>query len=244
MSVHCGPKLASVSSLVLFLDATNKKSYPGTGTVWYDLSGLNNHFTLYNAPTYSSGNGGYLTFNGTNQYARSTATISLSSYSYLTIQYTFMTLSTAGGAGFELSANWNTTAGGLGLFLHSNGSAATTNSCHTNHNASVARNYNATMPTNGWCKHTNIFSRIADSTGRQTFINGEYKAFDATNGYATGNVTAAAAFANDYFYLASRGGVSNFCNMRIASVKVYGVKMTNDDIRQNFAAARSKFDIS
>ncbi len=34
------------SGLVLNLDASNAASYPGSGTVWTDLSGLNNNGTL------------------------------------------------------------------------------------------------------------------------------------------------------------------------------------------------------
>lgn len=32
--------------LILYLDAGNLASYPGTGNTWYDLSGIGNHFTL------------------------------------------------------------------------------------------------------------------------------------------------------------------------------------------------------
>ena len=39
------------SGLVLNLDASNAASYPGSGTVWTDLSGLNNNGTLINSPT-------------------------------------------------------------------------------------------------------------------------------------------------------------------------------------------------
>jgi len=48
------------SGLLLYLDANNKLSYPGTGTVWYDLSGNNANGTLINSPTWSSN--GYFTF--------------------------------------------------------------------------------------------------------------------------------------------------------------------------------------
>ena len=33
-----GPNVVT-DGLVLYLDAGNTKSYPGTGTVWYDVSG-------------------------------------------------------------------------------------------------------------------------------------------------------------------------------------------------------------
>ncbi len=49
--------------LVLCLDAANKRSYPGTGTTWSDLKGSNNG-TLTNGPTFDTGNGGSIVFDG------------------------------------------------------------------------------------------------------------------------------------------------------------------------------------
>lgn len=50
--------------LVLCLDAADKKSYPGSGTVYTDRSGNGNHGTLINGPTFSSTNGGSIVFDG------------------------------------------------------------------------------------------------------------------------------------------------------------------------------------
>ena len=52
----------------LTLDAGNPLSYPGTGTIWTDLSGNNNNGTLINGLTFDSGNGGSIVFDGINQY--------------------------------------------------------------------------------------------------------------------------------------------------------------------------------
>jgi hypothetical protein len=57
------------NGLVLYLDAANVKSYPGTGTTWTDLSGNGNNGTLTNGPTYDSTNNGSIVFDGTNDYA-------------------------------------------------------------------------------------------------------------------------------------------------------------------------------
>lgn len=38
--------------LVVWLDAANKKSYDGTGSVWYDLSDQHNDFSIYGSPTF------------------------------------------------------------------------------------------------------------------------------------------------------------------------------------------------
>ena len=56
------------NNLYLHLDASNSSSYSGSGTAWNDLSGNNNNVTLVNGPTYSSNDGGYLDFDGTNDY--------------------------------------------------------------------------------------------------------------------------------------------------------------------------------
>ena len=53
--------------LVLHLDAANPKSYPGTGTVWKDLSGNGNDGTLVNGVGYNTDSKGYFTFNGSTQ---------------------------------------------------------------------------------------------------------------------------------------------------------------------------------
>ena len=61
-----GPDIVT-DGLVLALDAANVKSYPGSGTVWNDLAGSNNG-TLTGGPTFDSGNGGSIVFDGTNDY--------------------------------------------------------------------------------------------------------------------------------------------------------------------------------
>jgi hypothetical protein len=49
------------SGLVMSLDAGNAASYPGSGTTWTDTVG-SKAFTLFNGPTYSALNGGYINF--------------------------------------------------------------------------------------------------------------------------------------------------------------------------------------
>jgi hypothetical protein len=63
MSLSHSPKIVT-NGLVLCLDAADKKSYPGTGTLWTDRSGNGNNGTLVGGPTYSSNNKGSLIFDG------------------------------------------------------------------------------------------------------------------------------------------------------------------------------------
>jgi hypothetical protein len=58
------------SGLSLYLDAGYRPSYPSSGTTWNNMSGLSGGTgTLINGPTYSSSNGGYITFDGSDDYA-------------------------------------------------------------------------------------------------------------------------------------------------------------------------------
>ena len=67
MAFHYSPKIVT-DSLALILDAANPKSYPGTGTTWFDLSGNGIDGTLTNGPTFSSGNGGSFLFDNDDDY--------------------------------------------------------------------------------------------------------------------------------------------------------------------------------
>jgi len=58
------PAGPATNGLLLYWDAGNLDSYPGTGTTIYDLSGNGNNGTLVNGVGYNQTNGGVLTFDG------------------------------------------------------------------------------------------------------------------------------------------------------------------------------------
>ena len=63
MSAFGGPNIIT-DGLVLNLDAGNIKSYPESGTTWFDKSGNGNDGTLTNGPTFDSGSLGSIVFDG------------------------------------------------------------------------------------------------------------------------------------------------------------------------------------
>lgn len=67
MSYNNGAKIIT-NGLVLYFDAANQKSYIGSGTSCYDLSGNNYTGTLTNGPTFTSGNKGGIVFDGVDDY--------------------------------------------------------------------------------------------------------------------------------------------------------------------------------
>ena len=66
MAIQAGPKI-EIDDLDFILDAANPRSYPKNGSNWQGLKKKNN-FTLQNSPTFKYANGGFFTFDGTDDY--------------------------------------------------------------------------------------------------------------------------------------------------------------------------------
>ena len=54
--------------LVLALDAADRNSYVSGSTTWFDVSGNNNSGSLINGPTFNTGSGGSIVFDGVDDY--------------------------------------------------------------------------------------------------------------------------------------------------------------------------------
>jgi len=63
MGFYRGPHVVT-DGLVLWLDPANPRSYPGSGTVWSDMSGNGNTVSLVNGPPFSSVSQGSMSFEG------------------------------------------------------------------------------------------------------------------------------------------------------------------------------------
>lgn len=66
MATSYSPKIIT-DGLFLCVDAGDRKSYSGSGSTWTDRAG-NKNGTLTNSPTFTSDNGGSISFDGTNDY--------------------------------------------------------------------------------------------------------------------------------------------------------------------------------
>ena len=66
--------------LVLWVDANDKTSYPGSGTIWKDLTTNGYTGTLTNGPTYSSTDGGSIVFDGVDDHVTTGETLNPIAY--------------------------------------------------------------------------------------------------------------------------------------------------------------------
>lgn len=81
MATTYNPRIVT-DGLVLYLDAANPQSYPGSGTTWTDLSRNGNHGTLTNGPTFNSNNRGSIVFDGVNDYVSCSSSDIFNNFSY------------------------------------------------------------------------------------------------------------------------------------------------------------------
>lgn len=66
MAVHYGPRSVIIpSGLMLNLDASNRRSYPGSGTTWFDISGNDRNGTIIGSPTFTTN---YFSITGDSTY--------------------------------------------------------------------------------------------------------------------------------------------------------------------------------
>lgn len=75
-----GPNIVR-NGLILALDAGSQRSYPGSGTTWYDLSGNGNHGTLYSV-SHATSNGGVFVTSGTSSSYIDIPSVNLSSSNF------------------------------------------------------------------------------------------------------------------------------------------------------------------
>jgi hypothetical protein len=240
MSVIDGPNLANTSDLIFYLDAANPKSYPGTGSTWYDITANKNNFTLFNTPTYTSNGttGTYLTFNGSNQYVRSTNAINFNAYSAVTIEIGYRTTVTnTTQILYETTGTGASTAtGGITLLMNSNNTGTVANTYLSQWQGYGTRLFGYTVSTStAFNAITETFVNGVDASGRQTYVNSTLATYFTNTSVvsAATTTTSGLAFANTWTYVASRAGTSNFFNGDIAYVKAYGIKISSTNISSN-----------
>jgi hypothetical protein len=114
MATQYGFGQTVTSGLLLSLDAADLNSYPGSGTVWNDLTGNNNNALFISGAVYTNTNGGVVTFDGTNDYASSS--LSVNSITNVTLQcWVNITTTSKKGAFIKVGGGANGYAIGVGL---------------------------------------------------------------------------------------------------------------------------------
>jgi hypothetical protein len=229
MSFVHSPKIVT-DGLVLALDAGNTKSYPGSGTTWFDKSGNANNGTLTNGPTFSSANGGSIVFDGVDDFASTPNTITLTQATF--ISWVNQNGSQSTYTGILLSRISDATATGLGS---SYGITPTTNQLGYLWNGAVntyAWNSGLIIPTSAWC----MVAISVSSTSATAYLCQSSGITSATNTVSHSSVSNKFDVGRDPY-----GG--RFFKGNIAQSLIYNRALSAAEVQQNFNALRGRFGI-
>lgn len=228
MSIFSGPKIIKDSSLILNLDAGNRKSYSGSGSAWTDLSPVKNTATLNGSPTFSSLYGGYITFNGTaSQYAQ---VVNAAPYNFTTELFTLecwaaVTSNANYGRFFE-----HTFTTGYALMIDTGGSAGQIGfEINGNTPSRTIYNKGSTFVDSVWRQYLVVRT---GSTTASIYINGR--------NVANGNVVGGAMTSTSPLQISSSSYPLGF---NVAIARVYNRALTANEVYNNYIADRGRFGI-
>ena len=227
MSASAGPDIIT-DGLVLCLDAGNRDSYPGSGTVWRDLAGRGLNGTLTNGPTFNSSNGGSIVFDGTNDYCVGGNTSFVNNFYSLAIWFKNTGVSSTNDAG-----------GGF-LFAQSNNfdhGVVMANSW-ANQRLTLSSNINNALVTPDNSVPNNIIHYgvgVYDGSTQKIYLNGN---LIAQRNFSTAPVLVSPAFQIGRW---GYGGYERYYNGIIYSVALYNRALTQQEVLQNYNATKGRF---
>lgn len=227
MALHHSPKIVT-DGLLVALDAANPKSYPGSGTTWYDLSGNGNHFTFSTTPTIVNGVYDNL---GTVYAYRNAIAVNSATAGY-TLEAFFKLNS-------SLSTSWqNITQNGNGdpnrHMMWYNGGSNTFQALF--HTPNSYNNLSDTLSINTWYYLQLSYNPSGGgSNGRRAWLNGVEK---TVNNTAAGNGTPSTA---EKFTIGVDGNLtSNKSDTSYSVIRYYNRALSAEEILQNYNALRSR----
>jgi len=223
------PTQIVTNGLVLFLDANNTNSYPGSGTAWNDVSGNGYTGTLTNGPTFSSANGGSIVFDGTDDYVAIT-NLFLNTITNVTLQgWVYISSTSLKGPFIKVGGGSNGYAIGVGgtnfddsgnqiIGLYSSVRWITTGS-----------NYGT-----GW----KFFTLILSTTSVPTFyLNGALiGSYTGTNPLTPTSGVYIGRNVGDELTVRAFAG-------NIATTQIYNRELTATEVLQNFQVTRDRFGV-
>lgn len=208
------------NGLVLNLDAGFLPSYPTTGTSWYDLSGNQTEGALANTPTFNSGNGGSIVFDGLDDYV--VVNISSNILSDTTYTKTAWFYVTSFNNANNIISGGNSAQHAFLLYA--------SNKLNAGHNG----NWGTVVSTTSLALNTWYFGAVSFSTtdGWKLYVNGIQESTSASTTTFSGN-----------------GGVligaynlgQNVFNGRISLAQIYNRVLSASEILQNYNATKNRY---
>jgi hypothetical protein len=230
MAVGYNPKIVT-NGLVLCLDAANVKSYPGTGTTWFDLSGNNSNASLTGA-TISSG---YLNLDGVDD------TVAITSWPN--------TSSTTGFYTVEMVARWRQGNGDMfmgfqsyDIYTAGGGTLGFNTGAGDVYGISAARVTQLGLigtANSNWKHYIFVFSTQVQNN--EMWINASQETLSQVVG--TTNLTSTRSFSSQVNIGTWPNGNQYVPFLDCACFRIYNRKLTGNEISQNFNAVRGRYSV-
>ena len=241
MAFNYSPKIVT-DDLVLCLDAANPRSYPGSGTIWSDISRRGNSGVLTNGPTYNSANGGSIVFDGIDDFSTSG---NIGTINAFTISIWFYPTSVTNYENpIDCNYNFNGIAGNVGprLEMYDIGRLVWVWSGDTtgNSNFYVSDALESGLISNTW--HNAVISRSSDNS-ILNYLDGELKTTAITT-FGTPSATFVNVFSNVTIGKGfSIGGAERIYTGRVANTLIYNRALSLPELNQNYNATRTRFGL-
>jgi hypothetical protein len=227
------PEKVVTNGLLLYLDGLNPSSYPGTGNIWYDLSGNGYHGTLIGNLPFNYENAGNMLYTANSMYVINSSFNITPVNNELSITMWYRTpnnrandmlidlcSSISPGSNrdlFSIRQNWGSGNNNTAFYF----------------NSTAGFQY-IQLPSRVINNTWNHITYTKVGTTRYAYLNG----VNVASGGATGNIRSIDRYIVGIDNIFGSGFVGN-----IAAVQVYNRGLSSSEVLQNFNATRGRFGI-
>lgn len=227
MGTFYSPNIVT-SGLLVCLDAGNLRSYPGSGTSWYDLSGRGNTMTIYGSATTTT-MGGATAFNLDTD----------GKYFAGTLAGTMPTTNATLEAWIYPGAS-EVTSGDRGTVILISGGSSIYMSWNKDNR--YLSNYWYSHSPEGYHESNGPSSRSAWTHWCSVWNYSDGKLYQWVNGVKTSVTTSGNASPGNNLNIGRESSGRQFSG-GIAVIRVYNTALTDADVSTNFSALRSRFGV-
>jgi hypothetical protein len=215
--------------LILHLDIGEPSSYPGSGTTWFDLSGLGTNGTLVNGVGYNGSNGGSLVFDGVDDFVNSNSQLDPSAHGLFADSTSFWSVSA-----WFLPDTTNTSSGAIVGKSGGTGGSATFvvwedgTILRTRLRGGTILDITTSL-TSSW----NEVVITWNGTTARAYLNGSFISNIA--------IGTAAKQTNNFCIGAALDGTNSFYKGNVSNVKVYNRPLNSQEVYYNFNAIKGRY---
>ena len=226
MGLYHSPNIVA-NGLVLALDPSSLKSYAGTGTSFYDLSGNYNHGTVINGAVYSTSLSGYFNFDGSNDYVNVPHSSSINIADNFTVS--FWSKQKTNTAQVPLSKYQSGVRGWVFVY---NNTANLMSFDGRNQTADGYKNAESSVPAplGVWNHYTGVKSGVNMIIYQNGVATGSTTWSSAGDMTTTSNLTVGSL----------NGTAHSACD--VGQILYYNRVLTDDEIMQNYDATKNKYN--